>query len=132
MFSDFQKTVLFSALCLSFIGYSFYLYAHLHTAETTDHKRADQGKKIWQENNCISCHQIYQLGGYLGPDLTNVYAKGPQYIKAFVQNGTAIMPKFELSEPEIEALTAYLQQINATGNADPRSFKISANGMTLQ
>ena len=33
-----------------------------------------RGQQLWQNNNCWACHQIYGLGGYLGPDLTNIYS----------------------------------------------------------
>lgn len=127
------KIVLFSLLCLSYISYSGYVYSSGPEAPPAPDALADRGKKIWQENNCIACHQIYQLGGYLGPDLTNAYSlKGPAYIKAFLENGTEIMPDFDLSPEQITALIAYLQQIDATGTADPRNFTISNNGMTHQ
>ncbi len=127
------KIVLFSLLCLSYISYSGYIYSSGPGAPHTADALADHGKKIWQENNCIACHQVYQLGGYLGPDLTNAYSqKGPAYIKAFLENGTEIMPDFGLSPDEITALIAYLQQIDVTGTADPRSFTISNSGMTHQ
>ncbi|HEY0678577.1 MAG TPA: cytochrome c, partial [Chitinophagaceae bacterium] len=72
------------------------------------------------------------LGGYLGPDLTNVYSqKGPLLIKAFLQNGTPVMPNFHLSNNEIEALTAYLKHIDASGKSDPRTFTINIDG-TIQ
>ncbi len=35
---------------------------------------AAAGKLLYQKYNCQACHQIYGLGGYMGPDLTNVYS----------------------------------------------------------
>ncbi|MBN4085269.1 cytochrome c [Flavobacteriaceae bacterium AH-315-B10] len=79
---------------------------------------ASQGQKLWQNNNCWSCHQIYGLGGYLGPDLTNVYSspnKGESYIKAFLNSGVKTMPKFNFSEEEKDAIVSYLKHIDSTG-----------------
>lgn len=133
MLSDLQKTMLFLLLCCSFISYSFFLYADLDTKTIENTAQIDHGKKVWQDSNCIACHQIYQLGGYLGPDLTNTFSlKGPEYIKVFVKNGTEVMPKFNLSDTDLNALVAYLKQIDATGSADPRTFKITNNGMIQQ
>lgn len=133
MLSDLQKTMVFCLLCFCFVSYSFYLYGNLDHSPIQNTSKADHGKRVWQENNCIACHQIYQLGGYLGPDLTNIYStKGPEYIKVFVKNGTAIMPKFNLEENELEALVTYLKEIDATGKADPRTFTITTNGMIEQ
>lgn len=133
MLRDLQKTLVFCLLCSCFVCYSFYLYGNLDDSPIQNTAKADHGKRIWQENNCIACHQIYQLGGYLGPDLTNTYStKGPEYIKVFVKNGTAVMPKFNLDETALEALVTYLKEIDATGSADPRTFTISTNGMIEQ
>lgn len=76
------------------------------------------GQQLWQENNCWSCHQVYGLGGYLGPDLTNVIShpqKGEVYVKAFLNSGLKSMPKFNFSEEEKNAIVAYLKQIDSTG-----------------
>jgi len=127
------KVLLFSALCVSYFAYSGYIYKDIPVNPNVDHQLADEGKKIWQENNCVACHQIYQLGGYLGPDLTNSYSlKGPEYIKAFLKNGTLVMPDFKLTSHEVDALTAYLKDIDASGSSDPRSFTVSKNGTTYQ
>ena len=80
--------------------------------------QAVYGQQLWQENNCWSCHQIYGLGGYLGPDLTNVMShpsKGSGYVKAFLNSGVKSMPKFNFSEEEKEALVSYLKHIDSTG-----------------
>jgi len=77
-----------------------------------------EGQLLWQENNCWSCHQIYGLGGYLGPDLTNIYSnpnKGAGYIKAFLNSGVKSMPKFDFSEDEKESIVSYLKHIDSTG-----------------
>ena len=77
-----------------------------------------QGQMLWQENNCWSCHQIYGLGGYLGPDLTNIYSnpnKGAGYIKAFLNSGVKSMPNFDFSEGQKEAIVSYLKHIDSTG-----------------
>ncbi len=81
-------------------------------------ERASHGQKLWQNNNCWSCHQVYGLGGYLGPDLTNVYSspnKGGNYIKAFLNSGVKSMPKFNFSEEEKDAIVSYLKHIDSTG-----------------
>ena len=79
---------------------------------------ASQGQQLWQNNNCWSCHQLYGLGGYLGPDLTNIYStpnKGSNYIKAFLNSGLKAMPKFDFSEDEKEALVTFLKYMDSTG-----------------
>lgn len=80
--------------------------------------RAKEGEKLWQENNCTSCHQLYGLGGYLGPDLTNVIsnkAKGPNYVKAFLNSGVKSMPEFNFSETDKELIIEFLSHVDQTG-----------------
>ncbi len=79
---------------------------------------AVEGQQLFQNNRCWSCHQLYGLGGYLGPDLTNVYSdenKGPLYIKAFLNSGVKSMPQYVFSEDEKDALIQYLKQVDQTG-----------------
>ncbi|MCG2419144.1 cytochrome c [Aequorivita sp. F47161] len=92
---------------------------------------AVKGQQIFQSNQCWSCHQLYGLGGYLGPDLTNVYSedgKGPLYIKAFLNSGVKSMPQFHFSEEEKNALVEYLKQVDETGIYPNYDAKIEATG----
>jgi len=89
------------------------------------------GKMLFQEHNCIACHQIYGLGGYMGPDLTNVQSGkgkdgGPS--RAFLRLGTNRMPDFHLKETELDALIAYLKYINKTGRSPVMDFTIQYDG----
>lgn len=77
-----------------------------------------EGEKLWQDNNCASCHQIYGLGGYLGDDLTNVISnphKGENYVKAFLNAGSKSMPKFNFTEEEKEQIVQFLSHVDWTG-----------------
>ena len=81
-------------------------------------KQAIRGELLWQENNCTSCHQLYGLGGYMGPDLTNIVSKptkGPVYLKAFLNSGVKAMPSFNFTEGEKDDIVAFLSHVDATG-----------------
>lgn len=94
--------------------------------------KAREGRLVWQKYNCQSCHQLYGLGGYLGPDLTNVYSakgKGETFIKAFIRSGTKQMPSFDLSPDEEAQLLEFLRSTDESGIADPRNFRIHFSGM---
>ncbi len=133
MKTDRHRFVVISLLLAVFIGYSFYLYAALPVKVAAANKEADSGKLVWQQYNCNACHQVYGLGGYLGPDLTNVYSvKGPAYIQAFLKNGTTIMPNYQLTGREITDLTAFLESIDASGKSDPKTFTLKYDGTIEQ
>ena len=124
-----QRISVLLFLLFSFLCYSFYLYYHLPVKSISQHPEAATGKLSWQKYNCNACHQIYGLGGYLGPDLTNVYSKrGPDYIKAFLKNGTSIMPAFHLTEQETKDLVSFLKDIDASGSSDPKTFTSRYDG----
>lgn len=121
-------TVLISIFCV----YNFFIYTSKEKLEPIKLSPiALQGQTLWQNNNCWSCHQIYGLGGYLGPDLTNIYSapnKGENYIKAFLNSGVKTMPKFNFSETEKDAIVAFLQQIDSTGYFPNLEADIKPNG----
>lgn len=130
------KTVhIFSILCILFLVYSFNIYLiplHSKMPEGFDSKVASEGRLVWQKYNCQSCHQFYGLGGYLGPDLTNIYSapgKGEVMIKALVKSGTNQMPSFNLTLEEESNLLQFLKSTDASGIADPRKFLVKSNGM---
>ncbi len=96
---------------------------------------AKNGKLLFQEHNCISCHQLYGLGGYMGPDLTNVMSapgKGEIYVKTLIQNGTQRMPNLHLPESDVKALTEYLNYVDKTGISPVRNFEINLDGTITQ
>ena len=129
------KTI-FIALCSLFLFYSVSIYIRPFTNKQDNNlhrQKAGEGKLIWQKYNCQSCHQLYGLGGYLGPDLTNIYSqpeKGEVVIRAMLKSGTRQMPSFELKEEEILVLLEFLKSADASGSADPRVFIVNEFGLT--
>jgi nitric oxide reductase subunit C len=87
------------------------------TLTKTEASKADHGKKLFQQYNCIACHQLYGLGGYLGPELTTAYSdknRGELYMRAFLKGGGARMPNFHLKDDEINAIISYLKYVDST------------------
>lgn len=131
-----KPPIIFTLLNLAFLAFSISIYlrpAIEAPACGTDTALAAQGRLVWQKYNCQSCHQLYGLGGYLGPDLTNVYStpgKGEPIIRAFLKAGVRPMPVFDLSEEETAQLIAFLRAADAGGSAAPRDFIILPTGMT--
>ena len=127
------KTFIITIGVSLFLIYSGYLYTNLPRGNKQGNALADQGKMNWQKYNCGSCHQVYGLGGYLGPDLTNTYSKkGEEYIKTFLKGGTVVMPNFHLDDSTIHSLVSYLKDIDATGKSDPRTYTINSDGSIRQ
>jgi len=121
-------------LISSFFIYSIVIYT---TGTSVDKgkqlitEQSKQGRMLFQKKNCIACHQIYGLGGYMGPDLTNVISangKGAVYVKAFLQNGTVRMPNFHLTEKEKDEIVAFLTYTDKTGVSPVKKFEINYDG----
>ena len=125
-----NRGVISTLLIISFV-YSFFVYSQSSRTEQVLTSESLRGQKLWQNNNCSACHQLYGLGGYLGPDLTNVYSnpkKGEVIIKAFLNSGVKTMPKFNFSEKEKNDLVAFLKQVDKTGIYPNLNAKTNANG----
>jgi nitric oxide reductase subunit C len=89
------------------------------------------GEHLWQQNNCTACHQLYGLGGYLGPDLTNVISnptKGADYVEAFLNSGVKSMPKYHFSAIEKDRLVAFLTHVDKTGIYPNKDAVFSKDG----
>ncbi len=128
------KIYFFTLLQIGFFIYSYILYSSNSFQYRNDYKSssAQQGELVWQKYNCQSCHQMYGLGGYLGPDLTNVISvkgKNNNYILAIIKSGSIQMPSFNLSDVEKINLIEFLKSTDASGKADPRSFDSQFTGM---
>ncbi len=100
-------------LCYSLIVYK---YSDPRQGSLRPGEQVLAGWDTWQQKNCQSCHQIYGLGGYAGPDLTNtVRQRSPEYLKAIIKSGTAAMPDFRLSPKQVDELVAFLDWVDKTG-----------------
>lgn len=125
----------FFIFCSLFLIYSFRIYLTpltINKDEKYNKEKAAVGRLVWQKYNCQSCHQLFGLGGYLGPDLTNVLShpkKGETLLRALIKTGTKQMPAINISENETQDLIEFLRSTNASGKADPRSFKKNIFGM---
>ena len=89
------------------------------------------GWHTWQEKNCQSCHQLYGLGGYMGPDLTNVASdtnKNRQYLRTFIKYGTGRMPNFHLEDSEVDNLIAFLIWVDKSGKSEVPKEHVSWTG----
>jgi len=128
------KQLILTLLFIVFIIYTIVVFTHgtaFSKGKTYLTHEAQKGKIIFQEKNCMACHQIYGLGGYMGPDLTNIISKrnnNTSIAKAFLKNGTEKMPDFELTEVEIEALIAYLKYLDQAGNYPQKNYELSPLG----
>ena len=80
-----------------------------------------EGLALWRTNNCQVCHQLYGMGGFLGPDLTNrVTDETPDSeVSWILASGSRQMPAFDLQLAEQEALFAFLRAVNRTGQSLP-------------
>ncbi len=124
------KTV-FIILVLSYCFYSGLIYLYSNKTSQTPSVHVTKGLAIWQSKNCQACHQLYGLGGFMGPDLTNIISdsiKGPVYASAFIKAGTAKMPKFNLSVNEVNDLVAFLTWVDQSGHSAVTEDKVTPLG----
>ncbi len=128
------KRIIFGILFSFFLLYTIAVDTIGTAQDKGEHwltEKAKRGKLVFQEYNCTACHQIYGLGGYMGPDLTNVISapgKGPIYAKAFLQGGTVKMPNFNLSDEKMDELIAFLTYIDKTGISPVKKFNTNSDG----
>lgn len=89
-----------------------------------NHEAAEfKGKKLLEKNNCAGCHKINNIGGVIGPDLTQEAKKArPEWLSGFLKAPVKIrpegilmarMPDFKLSEEENNTIIEYLSSISA-------------------
>ena len=86
------------------------------------------GQRIFETTACINCHTVAGTvaSGRFGPDLTHLMSRDtiaagaakntPENLRRWILNPDAIkpgslMPAMQLSDPELDALTAYLETL---------------------
>lgn len=110
-----MKLKFFVGLFICYCCYSIWVYSK-GTATAREMSSSEiAGKELFQQYNCQTCHQIYGMGGYLGPDLTYAISdkrRGEFYVKAILKSGGSRMPNFNLSDDAIEKITTYLKYVD--------------------
>lgn len=115
------KIFIFFILFAAYITYSAVVYTKgtekNFTYSSTEWQKINRGKELFQQYNCTACHQLYGLGGYLGPELTTAYSdklRGELYMKAFLKNGGPRMPNFHFKDEDIDAIVSFLKYVDTT------------------
>ena len=78
---------------------------------------ASQGQTVFRDQGCYGCHTVGKTGTPIAPDLSQIGAKRDRaYLARWLrdpamQRPTAHMPKLQLSEPDVQALAAYLSSL---------------------
>src|ERR1700678_1874577 len=89
---------------------------------------ASQGQRIFETTACVNCHKVAGTlaNGRFGPDLTHLMSrdtiaagaakKTPENLRQWILNPAGIkpgslMPAMQLSDPELDALTVYLETL---------------------
>jgi nitric oxide reductase subunit C len=118
------KLFVFLFLILTFSCYSYVVYTKgtdSLPSLSSDKELIVKGKLLWQDKNCNACHQIFGLGGYLGPELTNEMSqpgKGKVYAQAILEHGLNRMPDYHLNDYEINSLIAFLQYVDTASRTN--------------
>jgi nitric oxide reductase subunit C len=120
--SDAQRKVLLACLVGAFFIQTWLVYADRSGHRTPPlSERAARGQKLWLDNNCQSCHQIFGFGGFLGPDLTNAAGTLTEArLDLILTEGAGLMPAFHLGEEERAAVLQFLVEVDKTGVSQPR------------
>lgn len=130
-----KPSFIFLILSSVFLGYSLSIYLKpmfINESILFNKHSAANGRLVWQKYNCQACHQLYGLGGYLGPDLTNIISdpsKGEVLVRAMIKSGTKQMPAYTPANTELEDLIEFLKAADASGKADPTTFR--TNGVLM-
>ena len=121
---------IFFVLFLCFLVFSIWIYAIPIFSPTKYSKKelqiVGEGRLVWQKYNCHTCHQLYGLGGYLGPDLTNIYSRSSgneHYIRGIIKVGVKQMPAFKISEDEMKALLQFLKNVDQSVTSNPQDYQ---------
>jgi len=90
----------------------------LATAMISGSKELTRGQRVYQDNNCSSCHSINGIGGTVGPELTHVGSRRDRkWIYEHFKNPSALvpgsaMPSFgHLPEEDLQALTDFIMTL---------------------
>ncbi len=111
MFQPTSKKVLLTVLTACFVVQSGLVYSD--DVDLVLSEEAIQGRKLFHENACQVCHQLWGQGGFLGPDLTNAGSRVDEArLSSLLTIGSGQMPALHFSEDQIRAVRAFLTEID--------------------
>lgn len=93
----------------------------------TNYQPAGKAGKLIADLRCFSCHSINGRGGDMAPDLSfEGSAVQREWLVAFFKNPNTLrpalirrMPKFNLSDPDVQTLTDYIMTVYQNPAVDP-------------
>ena len=99
----------------------------------SDYQPAGKAGKLMSDLACFSCHRINGHGGDMAPDLTwEGSSVQRDWLAQFLKNPGTLrpalirrMPKFNLSDPEINELTDYIMTVYQSPGVDRDSMALS-------
>jgi len=128
-----RKRGILICLVILYLVANYFVYTSATATTEPINDSARSGRLVFQKYNCVACHQIYGLGGHMGPDLTNVMTeKGEPYVRSFVENGTQRMPKFEMSTQELDDLVSYFDYLGKTSEYQNSNYSFTWYGTVNQ
>ena len=84
------------------------------SAHAQDSSLVARGRTVFRDQGCYGCHTVGAAGTPIATDLTRIGAKHDEaYFSGWLrdpsqQRPRAHMPKLQLTDPEVQALAAYL------------------------
>jgi nitric oxide reductase subunit C len=127
-----MKVTVYISLFAIYSVYSIVVYFFSATGIPAMDEKAAIGKQLWREKNCISCHQLYGLGGYMGPDLTNVTRQRDEaVVRTFVKYGGGGMPNLNLNDEEVDGMMEFLKYSAETGDYPLKNWRVTMHGSII-
>ena len=93
-------------------------------------EQVSNGKRLWEENDCIGCHTLLGEGAYFAPELGNVYSRrggesgGIAFIKTWIKSrpkdgvpGRRSMPQFNFTDKELDDIAQFLKYVDGIKTA---------------
>ena len=111
MFEPTAKKALLAVLSACFVLQTGLVYSD--EVDITLSDEAVEGRRLFHQNSCQVCHQLWGQGGFLGPDLTNAGSRVDETrLSSLLTVGSGQMPAMHFTDAEIAAMRAFLVEID--------------------
>jgi len=122
-------SIFFVAVFVAMTVHSHRYVVQTSTAGMPLSEEVVHGKHVWEEHSCINCHSLHGEGAYFAPELGNVTTRwGVQdspddaywMLKGWIESqpsgieGRRQMPRYDLSDEDIRALSEFLRWADQT------------------